>query len=63
MDDYTTEQKRIGIAFAVMMVGSFFSLTIVGIVIGLPMILAGVALVAHTWWKDFDDEQQSASPD
>ena len=56
MDDYTVEQKRTGVAFGLMMVGGFFSLTVVGLVIGIPMILAGFALGLHTWWRDFDDD-------
>lgn len=62
MADVSTESGRYAIAVTSLSLGGLLSLTIVGAVVGIPLMVAGAALATHTWWKDFDDEPDGAEP-
>lgn len=56
MADASIESGRYGLAITLLSLGGVLTLTVVGAVLGVPLMLAGSLLVLHTWYKDFDDE-------
>lgn len=62
MTEEDTERARYLFSVMSVALGITLSLTIIGAVIGVPLILGGVALLVHTWWTDFDNEEASEEP-
>ena len=60
MVEVSTSGGRYGIAVTCISFGGLFILTIVGAPLGIGLIVAGLAVAVHTWWKDFDDEADEA---
>lgn len=54
-----TEQSRYWFSIGAIAIGIVASATLVGAVIGIPLLLIGVGVFLHTWWKDFDDAESS----
>jgi len=57
MAESSTTAGRIGIAVTLISIGGLLTLTVVGAVVGLPMIVVGAVVALHAWWKDFDEEE------
>ena len=57
MVEVSTTSGRFGIAVSLISIGGLLTLTVVGAVVGLPMIVVGIGVAIHAWWKDFDDEE------
>lgn len=61
MAEASTASGRYGLAITLLSIGGVLTLTVVGAVLGVPLMLTGVLLVVHTWWRDFDDGDGSAT--
>lgn len=59
----TNKQSVAGLGIALGAVGGLFTLTIIGAVIGIPMVFVGVVLLLLVPFVDNDDEDPDADPD
>jgi len=60
----TNKQSVAGLGIALGAVGGLFTLTIIGAVIGIPMVFVGVVLLLLVPFVDNDDDEDpSADPD